>query len=178
MLRSLIRRPGTVLAGVIVLLAALLTIASPAPAQPIYNHFTAADLSQTDTGCHIRNKVWCSVPDVTANSYFNATMISGRNFWHYPGIWQYDVGPSAGQQIGVMCWLSGGAAGGIWEKVDARLTINNGGGMDPWIHFGSWLWIGYVNDADVNLSYADRVNYVPQCSSTRPPAPVRAPRRT
>lgn len=155
----------TALLAYVAMLGLLFAVPNATQAQPIYNSFTAEDMTQTYDSpyCYILSKPWCNVPKVTAHSYFNTTMINGRNFWHYPGDWQYDIGPSAGQQIGLMCWMSGGAAGGIWEKVDARLNIQNAGGVDPWITYGSYLWIGYVNDADVNLSYFDRINAVPHC---------------
>lgn len=139
-----------------------LMIAGPtaAQAQPIYNQFPAWDTTQVVTyPCAILvNKGRCTVPRVTAASYFNTTMISGRAFTHYPtDTWEFDIGPSAGQGIGVMCWLSGGAAGGIWEKVDARFAFPGTS------YSASSLWIGYVDDAYVNLSYFDRINAVPHC---------------
>lgn len=68
--------------------------------------------------------------------------------------------PAVGQLVGVICWTTSTNLG-IVDKIDARFTTNITTSTQT-IN-GSNLWIGYEDDDYVNLTYADRVNYVPHC---------------
>lgn len=136
-----------------------------------YYSFQGYDLTQAttwnDSLGHCSSP--CHVPLVNAVSHFATTMYTSAVMVHY---WNPDVtgqqifnpplAPAAGQVVGVICWTTS-STWGIVDKIDARFSIGGTTGLNPNIPAGSYLFIGYVKDDWVNLSWSDRVNFVPQC---------------
>jgi hypothetical protein len=133
--------------------------------------FKAYDLTQVTVWSNTWNACLdpCHIPLVTATSHFGATMNTGTDLKHYwdPDITNQEiVNPpfytSVGQAVGVICWTSN-SQWGVTDKIDARFSIKGTSGFNPDIPGGSYLWIGYVSDTYVNLTYSQRINYVPHC---------------
>lgn len=164
------KRPIAILLAVVAPLLVLMS-APDAQAGPQTYSNSAYDLTQAtpwDTsGGHCGSP--CHIPLVNFTSHYAATMNTSAVMVHY---WTPDVTgqqvvnppftPAVGQTVGVICWTTS-TNWGVVDKIDARFAISGTTGLNPNIPAGSYLWIGYVDDDWVNLTYADRVNYVPRC---------------
>lgn len=150
-----------------IMLAAMLLAHSASAAPQTYSN-SAYDLTQAyawDSGSGTCISP-CHVPHVGFTSHFATTMNTAQGMLHY---WtpltsgQYVVSPpftpAVGQSVGVICWTTSTNLG-VVDKIDARFTASVN--TSPPIS-GNYLWIGYEDDDFVNLSYSDRMNYVPHC---------------
>jgi len=109
------------------------------------------------------------IPLVYFTSYYATTMNTNTLYYHSPEIvnaYETEAGiqVSTGQTVGVICY-SWDTAGHLFDKIDARFSGNPARNWSISVT-GSNLWIGYVLDTYVNLTYADRINYVPKCAGS------------
>lgn len=150
-------RARAVLLLLLVTIAALLAGCNPAFAEgPVTNYFQHAYDYRYETpySCYGQT-CWTSVY-TDAASYYNAPVLTSMKLRRsIDGAVNSDnYAPAVGQNTGVMCWKASPATGAIWLTVDARHLDDEG---------NSGLYIGWILDADVRLSYTNRVTYVPEC---------------
>lgn len=158
-----------IVAGILMMLG--IVTAQAASATPQSYTFSGYDLTQVTPWSNSSSRCGspCHVPVVTATSHFATTMNASGVMVHY---WTPDVtgqqvlnppmAPAVGQAVGVICWTTS-SNWGVVDKIDARFQVTSTSGLNPNIPAGSYLFIGYVDDDWVNLSYSDRINYVPSC---------------
>lgn len=155
----MIRRTIALLCGLLAVgLVALSQQPAGASTTATVYQFQGYDLTQTKTPCGGSYPA-CHSPLVSAASYVTTTMNSRTAECKTASTVEFicfgnAVSPVAGQTVGVMCWTAV-SDGTIFDKIDARFT-----GIQQ---TGSALWIGYVDDAFVNLTYGQRTSYVPHC---------------